>query len=71
VNNPLRLGLSMRVTTNIHHVNGSRLAQTANKKPIFTTDVYEQRLAQANQHIETILKANSPDMYLPQGTLHE
>lgn len=69
--NPLRLGLSMRVTTSIRHVDGPRLAQTANKKPIFTTDVYEQRLAQANQHIAAILKANSPDMYLPQGTLHE
>lgn len=62
---PLQLGLSMRVTTNVHDVSGHMLAQKAEQKPLYTTDVYARQLAMANQFIDTILQENSPDMYLP------
>jgi membrane fusion protein (multidrug efflux system) len=68
---PLQLGLSMRVTTNIHDTSGPRLARIANNKPFYTTNVYAQQLAQANQAIDTILKQNSPDMSIPEGTFHD
>jgi membrane fusion protein (multidrug efflux system) len=68
---PLQLGLSMRVTTNIHNINGNMLAQKAEKKPLYTTDVYAQQLAQANTLINKILQENSPDMYLPRMALHD
>jgi len=69
-NYPLQLGLSMRVTTYIRHLNGQRLAQEAAKKPLYVTTVYAQQLAQANAWIERTLQENSPDMYLPRMPLH-
>ncbi|MBV8803310.1 MAG: HlyD family efflux transporter periplasmic adaptor subunit [Gammaproteobacteria bacterium] len=59
---PLQLGLSMHVTTDIHHLNGYRLASSEQVKPIYTTFVYAQQLAQADQLINTILRNSSPDM---------
>ena len=63
--NPLQLGLSMRVTTNIHNLKGSRLAAEPRKEPVYVTDVYAKQLAQANELIDTILKENSPNLYMP------
>jgi membrane fusion protein, multidrug efflux system len=62
---PLQLGLSMRVTTNIHDLSGHKLAQKAENKSLYTTDVYASQLAKANELIASILRDNSPDMYLP------
>jgi membrane fusion protein, multidrug efflux system len=62
--NPLQLGLSMRVTTYTRGLKGNRLSTTPKQKPIYTTSVYSDQLAHANQLIETILKDNAPDMFL-------
>ena len=62
---PLQLGLSMRVTTDIHDVSGHMLAQIASQKSIYSTDVYAKQLAEADAKIDAILQENSPDMYLP------
>ena len=62
---PLQLGLSMRVTTDIHNVSGHRLAQVSLQKPLYKTDVYAQQISKANALIDTILQDNSPDMYSP------
>ena len=55
---PLRLGLSMSVTVNLHNTSGPRLSRTAPKKPRYQTDVYQRRLAGANQLISRIVDAN-------------
>jgi membrane fusion protein (multidrug efflux system) len=62
---PLRLGLSMHVTTNIRPINGNRLRQKTETKPIYSTYVYAQQMAKANQLINTILLDNAPNMFIP------
>jgi membrane fusion protein (multidrug efflux system) len=64
-NNPLQLGLSMRVTINTHDTSGNKLALTAKQKPIYTTGVYTKQLAQVGNLIHSILQENSPDMFSP------
>ena len=61
---PLQIGLSMRVTTNTYHLKGDRLSKVAQNKPIYTTPVYENQLAGANDKIDLILKENSPNVFL-------
>ena len=61
---PLQLGLSMRVTTDIHDMSGHMLAHKIENKAIYTTNVYALRLSQVNQVIDNILRENSPDMTL-------
>lgn len=62
---PLQLGLSMRVTIDIHNLKGTRLAQITEPKVKFQTNVYKKQLAEVESIINEILHANSPDMSLP------
>ncbi|AWN16275.1 HlyD family efflux transporter periplasmic adaptor subunit [Salinisphaera sp. LB1] len=55
---PLRLGLSMNVTVDLHDTSGPRLAKKAPSQPRYHTDVYQQRLAGANRLIQRIVAAN-------------
>ncbi|KEZ78130.1 HlyD family efflux transporter periplasmic adaptor subunit [Salinisphaera hydrothermalis] len=55
---PLRLGLSMSVTVNLHNTSGPRLSREAPKEPRYRTEVYQHRLAGANQLIRRIVEAN-------------
>lgn len=68
-NNPLQIGLSMRVTTSIRHTNGPRLATLASQKPLYSTDVYATQLQAADSLILQIMKANAPDVFLPAVTM--
>ncbi|KTD58068.1 multidrug efflux system [Legionella sainthelensi] len=65
--NPLQLGLSMRVTIDIHNLNGSRLPRKSEPEFKFQTNVYKKQLAEVEPLINDILKANSPDMFLPRS----
>lgn len=65
---PLQIGLSMRVTANIHDLNGKRLATTAAQKTVYATDVYANQLSDANKLINKILRANSPDISIKENT---
>lgn len=62
--NPLQLGLSMRVTVDIHDTNGHKLAQTMETKTLYKTNIYKEQIEKANQLITVTLKQNSPDMFL-------
>lgn len=55
---PLRIGLSMAVSVNLHDRSGPMLAQTSPTKPVFTTDVYKQQLADAQTLINKVVNAN-------------
>ena len=55
---PLRIGLSMSATVNLHNQDGLMLAQKSPTKPIFTTDVYKKQLADASALIHKIVQAN-------------
>ncbi len=55
---PLRIGLSMTANVDLHDQDGPILPRTAPEKPVFTTDVYQQQLADADALIKRIVKAN-------------
>jgi membrane fusion protein (multidrug efflux system) len=55
---PLRLGMSLKVSVNLHNTDGLTLAQQAPTQPILSTDVYEKRLADADQIIAKIIHDN-------------
>lgn len=65
---PLRIGLSTRVTINTHNTSGLTLAEVSNDKPIYTTTAFNTQLAEANQLIDQIIHANSPDISLANNT---
>ena len=58
--NPLRIGLSMKVDVNLHDQNGSVLPAKAVTGAVFDTDVYAQQLKQADEDIHRIIQANLP-----------
>jgi membrane fusion protein (multidrug efflux system) len=66
--NPLRIGLSMRVTIDTSTASGSTLATFAEKKSVYMTNVYADRLAHVNKLIDTILHKNAPNMRLSSNT---
>jgi membrane fusion protein (multidrug efflux system) len=55
---PLRLGMSLTVDVNLHDQSGPTLAQKSPTQPAFSTDVYKQQLAKADQVIAQIVHAN-------------
>ena len=55
---PLRIGMSMDATVDLHDENGPMLAQTPPTQPAFSTDVYQQQLANANELVAQIIHKN-------------
>jgi membrane fusion protein, multidrug efflux system len=55
---PLRIGLSMSASVNLHDRSGPVLAQQAPKKPVFTTDIYHRQLDAADALIAHIIHQN-------------
>ena len=56
---PLRIGLSTVVNVNLHDQSGPVLAQQPPKKASFSTNVYEQQLAEADAVIARLIQENS------------
>jgi membrane fusion protein (multidrug efflux system) len=59
--NPLRIGLSMKVDVNLHQQNGGVLPTKFATGTLLDTDVYAQQLGQADEAIAQIIHANLPD----------
>ncbi len=57
-NHPLRLGMSVAVTVNLHDRSGPMLAQQSPTQPAFSTDVYQRQLVKADAAIGQIIHAN-------------
>lgn len=55
---PLRLGLSMNVSVDLHDTSGARLSRKSRNTPRYHTSVYQKRLQGARQLIEKIVAAN-------------
>jgi membrane fusion protein (multidrug efflux system) len=55
---PLRIGLSTKVSVNLHDTSGPLLAKQAPTQPAFNTDVYKEQLAKADGMIADIIHAN-------------
>jgi membrane fusion protein (multidrug efflux system) len=56
---PLRVGLSMDVSVNLHDQSGPVLSQQPVLHPVFSTDVYARSKAEADQLIDKIIHENS------------
>lgn len=56
---PLRIGLSMTVKVDLHDQSGLMLPQQPPTKPILSTDIYHQQLAEAKQLIDKIIDQNA------------
>ncbi|WP_097461300.1 HlyD family secretion protein [Mangrovitalea sediminis] len=56
---PLRVGLSMTVSVNLHDQKGPMLAQTAPTRPVLETAVYQRQMADAQALIDRVLQANN------------
>lgn len=65
---PLRLGLSMRVTSYTKNRGGVVLATQPSTQTLYSTRVYDNQLARADELIKEILTANSPDMAFTIGS---
>jgi len=55
---PLRIGLSMSVSADLHDQNGPVLAQTPRSTPLLTTDIFDRQLADANERVMRIIDEN-------------
>ncbi|MET3653819.1 HlyD family secretion protein [Dyella japonica] len=55
---PLRIGLSTKVSVNLHDTSGPLLAKQSPTQPAFNTDVYKEQLAKADGMIAEIVHAN-------------
>ena len=55
---PLRLGLSMKASVDVHQTDGERLASAPRPGPAFETDVYASRAAEADALIARVIQAN-------------
>ncbi len=55
---PLRLGMSLNVSVDLHDQSGPTLAQQAPTQPAFSTDIYKQQLVKADAAIVQIIHAN-------------
>jgi len=58
---PLRLGLSVEASVDIHSVNGPALAETSSQKPLYQTDVYAAQGSEADALIEETIRENGGD----------
>ena len=58
---PLRLGLSVEASVDIHDANGLSLAKTPSQKPLYQTDVYAEQGRQADALIDQIIRQNGGD----------
>ncbi|EJM06389.1 MULTISPECIES: HlyD family secretion protein [unclassified Pseudomonas] len=56
--NPLRLGLSMRVSVDTTDTCGERLNKKTPAQPAYSTDIFENELKDANDIVEQIISAN-------------
>lgn len=61
ISHPLRIGLSMQVSVDLHDRSGALLAQRS-PEPLLATDVYLDQLSQSDALIEQIIKANGGDL---------
>ena len=55
---PLRIGMSLDATVDLHDESGPTLAHQVPSQPAFSTDVYQQQLAHADEEVAQIVHLN-------------
>ncbi|MBI2742866.1 MAG: efflux RND transporter periplasmic adaptor subunit [Chlamydiales bacterium] len=61
---PLRLGLSMEVTVDIHDTQGSSTPPTKSPQPVYETDIFEEQLVGIDEVIDEIIHENVSPVFL-------
>jgi membrane fusion protein (multidrug efflux system) len=57
---PLRIGLSVHASVDVHQVSGLQLAQAPRKEPVLNTDIYAIDMSEIRGRIEQIVADNEP-----------
>jgi membrane fusion protein (multidrug efflux system) len=65
--NPLRLGLSMRVSVDTSDRNGPVLNKTVTQQPIYSTEIFKNELQDANGVVERVISANEGSDHDPKN----
>ncbi|EJM74893.1 efflux RND transporter periplasmic adaptor subunit [Pseudomonas sp. GM55] len=65
--NPLRLGLSMRVSVDTSDRNGPVLNKTAAQQPVYSTEIFKNELQDANEVVERVISANEGSDHDPKN----
>lgn len=55
---PLRIGMSLDATVDLHDESGPMLAQNTPTHPAFSTDIYQRQLSRADEQIAQIIHTN-------------
>jgi membrane fusion protein (multidrug efflux system) len=55
---PLRIGLSMRVTIDTRDHSGAVLTQAPSAQPVYSTDIYSNEWAKANEMVQSLVATN-------------
>jgi membrane fusion protein, multidrug efflux system len=61
---PLRLGLSMEVTVDIHDIQGPVVAAPRPDKPLFVTEIFQNEEEGVSELIEQIIMQNIPSFFM-------
>jgi membrane fusion protein (multidrug efflux system) len=62
---PLRIGLSIDATVDVHDSSGEQLAQTAPQKPILATNTFDIDRSEIKSRIEEIIRQNTREGTAP------
>ncbi|EJM91185.1 multidrug resistance efflux pump [Pseudomonas sp. GM74] len=65
--NPLRLGLSMRVSVDTSDRNGPVLNKTGAQQPVYSTEIFKNELKDANDVVERVISANEGSDHAPKN----
>ncbi len=65
---PLRLGLSMSVSVDVHDTHGSVLSEAPSVRTTSSTDIYQRALQQESERIDAIIRANAHGGTAPENS---
>jgi membrane fusion protein, multidrug efflux system len=57
---PLRIGLSIKASVDVHQTSGAQLAQAPRKEPVLNTDIYAIDMSEIHARIAQIVADNAP-----------
>jgi membrane fusion protein, multidrug efflux system len=57
---PLRIGLSIKASVDVHQTSGTQLAQAPRKEPVLNTEIYAIDMSEIRARIAQIVADNAP-----------
>jgi membrane fusion protein, multidrug efflux system len=65
--NPLRLGLSMEVTVDLHDISGSSIPPIKPPTPVYQTDIFAKQLTGVEEEIDKVITENVAPLFLEES----